>query len=110
LYAAAILLEYAAVEQFTLFQESDGRGDANMAAFGKMPEIPGQPGRQKMFARFSQFFFRPVLSGIDFSRNAPESCTPVFSPLLTVPEPTSISLRLAGPLGVLAGGWRKRRA
>jgi len=49
------------------------------------------------------------VNGIDFSQNLPGDSTPVFSPTLVVPEPSSFALLIAGSLGLLATGWRKLR-
>jgi hypothetical protein len=46
-----------------------------------------------------------------FAQNEPGVASPVFSPtLVVVPEPSSFGLLIAGALGLLAAGWRKRCA
>jgi hypothetical protein len=44
-----------------------------------------------------------------FGENDPGSASPAFAPTL-VPEPSSFGLLIAGALGLLAAGWRKRCA
>jgi hypothetical protein len=50
------------------------------------------------------------VNGIDFSQGSPGSSTPVFSPTLVVPEPSSAALLAVGALGLLTSAWRKLRA
>jgi len=49
------------------------------------------------------------VGGIDFSQNAPGDSTPVFAPVLIVPEPSTVCLFAIGSLGLLVASSRKLR-
>jgi hypothetical protein len=50
------------------------------------------------------------VGGITFSQGVPGDSTGIITPtLVAVPEPSTLSLLIAGSLGLLATGWRKLR-
>jgi hypothetical protein len=55
--------------------------------------------------------YETVLGIEEDAQNEPGVASQVFSPtLVAAPEPSSVSLLVVGSLGLLAAGWRKRRA